>query len=263
MQFLTVGTDHIRSELFIPIQDPEDADKVKPVGGLWLTPQNMQHPNFNIWVDFILQNLHIMFFKSTNKNPFKQKAALVTLKNTARIYTLNNGEDYAFLCQHYPDYKKEFSYEYLSKDYDGIYISENFWKTFDDEHKRNQYRTFGVESLILFNPKCIEYFQKAVVDITPFDYEYPDPYEAVEYVIQVEEEKQYIAPPTLQYNELFDIINIKIAEYLYERSIPIESLTKQDLYVIVLYIINANNHSNLLSSEEIPILARIITTNCL
>ena len=36
---------------------------------------------------------------------------------------------------------------------------------------RSELETFCVDTLLLFNPYCIDYYQKGVVNIEPFDYE--------------------------------------------------------------------------------------------
>ena len=41
----------------------------------------------------------------------------------------------------------------------------------DDEKLRTRIYKFGVNSLVLFNLDCIDYYQSGVVNIEPFDFE--------------------------------------------------------------------------------------------
>lgn len=212
-KFLTVGTDDIKDELFRSI---EDTSVIKPKGGLWFTKFDERFLNFNLWVDYMLMNQHILFNKYTSS--FKLPCSLVTLKENANILNLDSDSILDKLIDMYPSEKNElFSYEKLARDYDGIYIDINKirGKYFDSV------RTFGVSSLVLFNTKCIEYYQQGVVDIIPYDYQFRDYCDITTYNINIDNIKKYITPTSEDYKELVDTISRALHKYL--------KLNKQEL----------------------------------
>ena len=196
MKYLTVGTRQITRELFRSIEDVSGS--IKPRGGLWLTEYNELYKNYNDWVDFMINDPVVLFYKSRNHSIWEQPCSLVTLKETANIFYLKSESDLEYLKKMYPAYGSIFSYQMLSKIYDGIFVDMyKLLTSINDDIICNQLFKFGVNSLILFNLNCIDYYQSGMVSIEPFDYEYGS-CEPAYYEINIENEKQKI-----------DCINIK------------------------------------------------------
>lgn len=170
MKYLTVGTDEIREDLFKRVEDTDSKVSMKPRGGLWLTEHDENMPNFNRWVDFMLIRPSILFNKSVDgRNPFLQPCSVVTLENNCNLYVLHNEQSLDYLMKCFGS-KDKISYEELSKYYDGIYVDIGglFYSNYD-KNVLNKFSSFDVNSLILFNLKCIDYYQSGKVVIEPFD----------------------------------------------------------------------------------------------
>ena len=186
MKYLTVGTREITKELFRPIEDVNGS--IKPRGGLWLTEYNELYNSYNDWVDFLISNPVVFFYKSRNYSMWEQPCSLVTLKENANIFYLQSKENLEYLINNYP-LDNKFSYQEISYVYDGVFIDIfKLIREIDDYQLRKQLICFDVNSLILFNLDCIDYYQKGIVIIKPFDYEYGDS-EPSHYEINIENEK--------------------------------------------------------------------------
>ena len=128
MKYLTVGTDEIRSDLFRNVETTELADSMKPAGGMWFSEYNKS--GSNEWVRFMMNHIYIWFYKNNNirvngyVDPFAKPCSLVSLKNDVHLYTLHNSQSLDYLMKYFPANGK-FSYEELSKYYDGIYVDLN------------------------------------------------------------------------------------------------------------------------------------------
>ncbi|MBR7042455.1 MAG: hypothetical protein IKI04_03030 [Bacilli bacterium] len=188
VKYLTVGTSEITRERFIDIEDTEGAN-IKPRGGLWLTEYYDEH--YNEWVDYLLGDSVALYYKSRGSSIWEQPCSLVTLNESANIYTLKDNEGLDFLKKNYPLHDDKFSYKAISNLYDGIYVDMyKLIKVADDDTRMRLYK-FGVNSLILFNLDCINYYQSGIVDIEPFDFEYGDS-EGTTYQIKCEDVKKRI-----------------------------------------------------------------------
>ena len=121
MKYLTVGTDVIRQDLFREVKDTNLVNSMKPNGGLWLTDYDEKTQGWS-WIDFMMKHPHILFYKNQGESPWIQPCSLVTLKNNVHMYMLHNYQtlDYLMKCFSKGD---KFSYEELSKYYDGIYVN--------------------------------------------------------------------------------------------------------------------------------------------
>lgn len=192
-KYLTVGTDEIRRNLFVPVSDVNAHSEVKPSGGLWLTDFDTNIPNYNNWVNHLLYSkMSVFFYKNRNSNPFKQPCCVVTLKEDANIFQLKSREGYQFLLDKFPNGKGGFSYERISEKYDGIYVDlTHFLYSMDIDEARKFY-SFDVNTLILFNCDCIDHYYSGVVDIVPFDPTEVWAIEWFDYVIKWDGEKRYV-----------------------------------------------------------------------
>ena len=169
-KYLSVGKDEIREDSFYGVMD---TDKLKPNGGLWLTQHVSE--DFNSWVDCILydEDLRYLWFKDrTRKNFFEQPCCAVSLIHKAHLYVLHNDQSFDYLMKCFSSNGDFFSYENLSKFYDGIYVSLSGYLYHDYKEIVSKMRSEFVEdSLLLFNLDCINYYQSGKVCIPPFDYE--------------------------------------------------------------------------------------------
>lgn len=170
-RYLTVGTNDIKTDIFRKIQDSPLNGSIKPSGGLWLTDFNLSFPNYNSWVDYILSHPYILFYKNKSSDPFIQPCSIISLKDNVNIFYLSNLEQYEFLIKNYDKNKNRFSFEQLSHYYDGIYIDLFSLMDFLPPDNIKLFLTFGVNSLILFNLDCIDYYHPGIIKIEPFDYE--------------------------------------------------------------------------------------------
>lgn len=185
MQYLTVGTREIKGELFNEVEDTE-CTNIKPRGGLWLT--RYENESYNEWVDYLLEDSVALVYKSRGDSIWRQPCSLVTLNESANVFNLSCKKDLDFLKENYPLADNKFSYQEISHLYDGIYV--DMYKLLMEENDPRLYK-FAVNSLILFNLDCIDYYQSGIVNIEPFDYEYGY-CESPNYQIKYEDTKKRI-----------------------------------------------------------------------
>ena len=172
MKYLTVGTKDIREDLFKKVQDTELCNSMKPTGGMWFTEYDENIKNYNSWVDFMLCRPNILFYKNRGENPFVQPCSVISLYSDSHLYALHNDQTLDYLIKCFP-YRDKFSYEELSKYYDGIYINlSSLYYGKYDKNILKKFSSFDVSSLILFNLDCIQSYQSGDVLIEPFDYEF-------------------------------------------------------------------------------------------
>jgi len=196
MHYLTVGTSEITRDLFRKVENAA-GDNMKPRGGLWLTIYNELYDDYNEWVDYLLEDSTAFYYKSRNYNGqnysmWNQPCSLVTLKDDANIYVLDSKEKLDSLREKHPIADGKFSYIDMSQIYDGIFVDMNkLLCSVSDGAMRSKICKFGVNSLVLFNLDCIDYYQSGVVSITPFDFEYAA-YEGTQYKIKIDDTKKKI-----------------------------------------------------------------------
>ena len=197
MNYLTVGTREITEELFKEVEDT-DKDNIKPRGGLWLTKYDQLYGDYNEWVDYMISDPVTLYYKSRNFSMWKQPCSLVTLSDTANIYQLNSQESFDYLKSNYPLDNGKFSYEAISHIYDGIFVDLlGLLRNIEDANLRSRLLKFGVNTLMLFNLKCIDYYQPGFVLIEPFDFEY-EAWDGTTYKIDIENtKKRILKKPTI------------------------------------------------------------------
>lgn len=190
MLYLTVGTNDISNKLFVPIKDKEDM--YKPMGGLWLTKYDIKYQNYNEWVEYLIDNSSIFFYKNRTGNLWNQPCSVVSLSANAKIFHLDSEIKYNYLLDNYPS-NIGFSYELMSKDYDGIFV--DLLPLVRNSNNNNDIaklvRQYCVSTLLLFNLNCIDYYQSGDVKIEPFDPEYYM-YEGTSYNITHDKTKKRI-----------------------------------------------------------------------
>ena len=168
--YLTVGTDLIKRDLFRKVQNSSNTDTVKPSGGLWLTDFNINYPNYNSWVDYILNYNYILFYKNKEINPFIQPCSVVSLKEDASIFYLTDLKQYNFLVRAYGNGKDFINFEKLAEYYDGIYIDLSSLRRDLPIEQLKLLLNFSLNTLLLFNLDCIDYYYAGKVKIDEFDY---------------------------------------------------------------------------------------------
>ncbi len=192
MRYLTIGTSELTREKFVDIEDTRP-DSLKPSGGLWLTVYNEEYNSYNEWVDYLLeQNMQLHEYKSYKEHysMWRPPCTLIELKDNAKIFVLDSKEKLDELRGNYPLPDDKFSYKDLSKAYDGIFIDMyKLMRGMTDRNLENKIDKFSVNSLILFNLDCIEYYQSGVVEI---DSECYSPYEGAPYEIKIESTKKRV-----------------------------------------------------------------------
>ena len=173
-EYIMVGAPIITKEIFRKVLIPLNNYSFKPSGGFWAS-QFRNNIGISDWFTYLQDARSIARYKDLNQS------TLFTLKNSARILTLDTFEKTMELAEKYPSYHqiqgfysditKEytiFDFAKLSKDYDGIYIDYN---KFVNQNKTRVFDTLSVNSLLLFNLDCIEEYRKA-----PIAFDIYDPY---------------------------------------------------------------------------------------
>ena len=178
-KYLSVGKSTLNSNLFMNIKN----NGIKPLGGLWATKQDTQKRNFNEWIEQIFENPTILFFRYNNK----LDSILLTLEDNANIFILKTQKDLEFLKINFPSENGLIDYETISKCYDGLFINIH-------QLDVTAIIEFSVNSLILFNLDCINYYQKCKISIESHDFEeyFGEYRESTDYIISVDEEKQQV-----------------------------------------------------------------------
>ena len=226
MEYITVGTDTILREYMCDIIDTERI--VKPSGGIWCTDYDVLRPQNCDWINHLLDHPSDLIMKSIGKNPFSQIAAILCIKDNARVFSLAGNDDYDKFLKFYSR-DGHMSYEALSRDYDGVYVdlcsNGVFGKTFDERSKN--YRLFSVNTFLLFNIDAIETYKKARIDIEPFDYEgYCDV--LPNYSIEVMDGNHRVRELSEGYKYLF----MKIVEF-FDRHYPTENVSHNQMMAII------------------------------
>ena len=178
-KYLSVGKSTLNSNLFMNIKN----NGIKPLGGLWATKQDTQKRNSNAWIEHIFENPPILLFKYNNN----LDSILLTLEDNANIFILKTQKDLEFLKINFPSENGLIDYESISKCYDGLFINIH-------QLDVTAMMKFSVNSLILFNLDCINYYQKCKISIESHDFEeyYGEYREFTDYIISVDEEKQQV-----------------------------------------------------------------------
>ena len=174
-QYVTTGIKTISSNFFRKILRPLNNYTFKPNGGLWAAEFNKY--SISDWYEYMItKDSYLQTLKS-----FKV-AAIFTLKDDAKILTIDSCNQIKELAKKYPSYhhilglcepltKQNiiFDFEELAKDYDGVYV--DYYKiNFSGEIEA--FKTWSVNTLLLFNISCIESYQSIdIIPQNPFDSE--------------------------------------------------------------------------------------------
>lgn len=176
-KYIMVGAPIITKEIFRNVLRPLDNYTFKPSGGFWAS-EYIGPESISDWYKYLIYAKEIAKEKNINQS------TIFTLKENAKILTIDTIENVLELSIKYPSYhhllghhydEKSiqttiFDFEKISKDYDGIYVNV----------KKLRYRgtsvfnDWNVNSLLLFNLDCIKEYQTTpiIYDINNY-YDYP------------------------------------------------------------------------------------------
>lgn len=168
--YLSVGTDYLDKNKF---QEIENSFGFKPNYGIWATKQHLDAMSYNPWVDYLLNKDNRTFFlKYGNFEDYRIPAVLFSLKPTANIFYIRSKDDLNHLSAFYPSKHASFfiDFEKLAQDFDGIYFNIKQLSSEISENmvlKETVLKPISVNTLLLFNIDCIDFYQKAAVVISP------------------------------------------------------------------------------------------------
>lgn len=147
--YLHVGTNNISRILFRQVKIGYSL--AKPVGGLWLTEQQMSD-EYNAWVSYISEHPHILYYKGI-EDLTNIPCCLVNVYSNCHTFYLDNDDNLAFLKAKY-GIKDTFNWPKLSQDYDAINVS--FKKIYQNPELAKLMKDYCLDSYILFNPDMIK-----------------------------------------------------------------------------------------------------------
>lgn len=229
-KFLSVGKDTITHHSFWPVEDQEKPDKIKPLGGLWFTLFDPSCPKYNEWVDYIIENPYILFYKYLKSGHVP--CSVVTLKENSKIFILKTPDDLNLLKAKYPHNIQLFSYELLSKDYDGIWVDYYYLMNSNLDGKvKNILENFSVRTLIIFNLNVIEYYQSAKLYLPDLDYYGNNNTEVMEMyeIVTSDTKKKVDENNSLEYERLIEYLFITLKNYFNNYKINYFNIDKQEL----------------------------------
>ena len=202
--YLTVGLDNLDKKYFDPI---DNSVFFKPICGLWATKQKDDIINYNEWMDYLVnKDTSTFFYKYQNYN-FNIPAVFFTLKKQSKIYYIKSIKDLLSIMSAFPNkkdtwwhYKSKIpnlyyiDYEKVSNLYDGVFF--DITSLFEEAQgdlliEKDIINSFSVNTLILFNLDCIEYYQQTTIEVTPFECDYKK--SRINCKINISDEKQFVS----------------------------------------------------------------------
>lgn len=173
--YIMIGAPIITKEIFRNILRPLNNCLSKPSGGFWSSKYISNIYSISDWFTYLLDADSIARYKNLNDS------VIFTLKEDAKILTIQNYNDVLKLIEKYPSYHQILSYygeitpyntdidfEALSKDYDGVYAEVN---NFLYSSSTNIFNNWSVNTLLLFNLDCIKEYHSV-----PIIFDIDDPY---------------------------------------------------------------------------------------
>ena len=173
-EYVTIGTKNIAEDIFRKILRPLDINFYKPNGGLWSSEFISRIYCISEWHDYLLyEDQETASYKNINAG------AIFTLKNNTKILNIDSEEKIIELSQKYPSWHyilthydnpelNIIDFETLSKDYDGVEVSIN---KLGYNKPGLTFNSWSVNTLLLFNLKCIEKYQSVDIEVSLFNYD--------------------------------------------------------------------------------------------
>lgn len=160
MNLIVLGIDKIDPDKFRTIKNIPTRNK--PKGGLWTSPEDSEWG----WKDFVIN-------EKFQESKYLGKVTLITLKSDAKIYKIQNKEDYlkcplrdremdiSFELDAIYSKLQYIDFEKLSEEYDALWVTKevlNVLGTFGvlDDFSLGPLYGWDVETVLLFNLNCIE-----------------------------------------------------------------------------------------------------------
>lgn len=178
-KYIMVGSPIITKEIFRKVLIPLNNYDFKPSGGFWSSLHISNLSNISEWFTYLMEATSIAKFKDINQS------TIFTLKESAKILTINSPAQILELAKIYPSYhhilgyyknitnrNTIFNFQKLSQDYDGVYIDFNL---FMNQMETDVFDKLGASSLLLFNLDCIKEYQTAKITFN-IDNPYSFPY---------------------------------------------------------------------------------------
>ena len=210
-KYIMVGTKIITKEIFRNVLRPLNNYYFLPSGGFWSAPYNEY--SISPWFDYLIDN------RSTYPEKDINSASIFTLKDNAKILTIDNYETLKDIIEKYPSYhhllnfykeqtNKELSinYELLSKDYDGIYVN---YKNFEYSRDTIIFNHWDVNTLLLFNLDVIDNYTSANIK-----FYLPG---SLSYYSLEEEQEQIIKDETIYHKEIVKYVEMIFNEYIIKK----------------------------------------------
>lgn len=259
-QYVTIGTKTISSNVFRNILRPLNNYSFKPTGGLWASTFNKYM--ISDWYEYMMyEGSYLQAIKNV------KEAAIFSLKDNAKILTIDSCEQINELSKKYPSYhhilglyeqvnenNKIFDYEELSKEYDGIYV--NYYKI-NFSGKIQAFKDWSVNTLLLFNINCIDNYQS--INIAPHN---PYDSEDLPKIVSISDNK-IINMPSETYLYLYQYVKNIFNESLvhYSNIVDYDKYLEMITEIIKkckLLMINEKKNEieylfKILESEEVPI----------
>lgn len=210
-KYIMIGTKTITKEIFRNVLRPLNNYYFLPTGGFWSASYNEY--TISPWFDYLIDN-HDAYSEKDIKS-----TSIFTLKDDAKILTINNYETLKDIIKKYPSYhhllnfykeqtnsELSINYELLSKDYDGIYVN---YKNFEYSRDTIIFKDWDVNTLLLFNLDAIEDYISANIK-----FYLPG---SLSYYSLEEEEKRTIQEESVYHKEIVKYVEIIFNEYLIKR----------------------------------------------
>ncbi len=202
-RYIMIGTKTISKDIFRSILRPIDNYNFLPNGGFWACEYN------DLYVSDWFKYLQSIGEELTSYKDITS-AVLFTLKDDARILTINSIEELKLIIEKYPSYhhilnyferiterEKSINFELLSKDYDGIFVN---YKKLEYSHETSIFNHWAVNTLLLFNLDAIESYRKADINfILPGSFFY--------YLLKEDETIYHIEEESIYHKELYSYIS--------------------------------------------------------
>ena len=250
-QFFHYGTGEIYDDLMQTVSDSSEVGRLKLSGGLWLCDYKGKDKIDVIDITLLTDSNSCSKIREKPKAP----GVLVTLKDNANIFYLDNEDNFKYLVEKYPsDSRKNFfSFEKLMKDFDGIYMNAEAGKSSKIPEYKALCKDLKINTLNLFNTNPIDYYQYADID-----YSISEISSLITYNVYIDENKKYVQQDEKKYTDLLEIMLPEINE-------QVEELLqfKENIYIQIkdlfdeIYKLTNNNIFNCEGKEENAIIARI------
>ncbi len=167
--YIFIGSPIITKELFRKVLRSLNNYSCKPNGGLWASKYTSPY-HISDWYSYLIDKKEIAFYKNLSS------ASMFTLKDDANILVINDYETVLNLIAKFPSIhqklsyyespeipveQKIFSFEELTKYYDGVYVDYDHFRF---SNSTDIFNSWSVNSLLLFNLDCIESFSPVSID---------------------------------------------------------------------------------------------------